>query len=618
MSGIVKQLFAILMLIPWFAGAAELRPIEFLNQFGAAATPPADQPSYRQLTEFMSHARPGGTLKLSFAESFVSIFPTAIRGGDFRPRAPLASPYLYESLWTTDPRQDEYSIYPLMTRAVRASADYCHLSIDLRDDVWFGDGRRVTARDVRFSLETFVNEFFSGAMAELIHHSWGRPVFTERGELGFDVTFTELPPTQCRQGAYYFLSGTPIITPNPAARPGDVVERPYLGSGPYAVAHAERALLRYARDPKYWGRDHERRAHLFNPEVIEVRVFVDPIVERFALLRDDVNLLRETRFTYDAWMKQQTARRPIDFIDQRADDLAGESGAVFMNQKHAHTGDPNFRRALILAWDLETASREFYGGRRHAVASPGGDSALHPRGAPTPEVLALLGRAGASPELADAVGPAEDLTYARLARPVGERARLRLALDWLNRGGYHLARVDGATKLVKNGLPVEITAITRLGSPELRLFLRFQKQLRKLGITLHIREFGDRTALVAALQANQYDLFPSEIGVPRNFNVLNTGWLIPELHSSSADNLAAWGRVRSPLLDVTLDALEKTSPEESGYPAAVDAFLRAFNANAPILPSGEVEVVRSYHRRDLHLWPNRDRDLWTLYFDSAH
>jgi ABC-type transport system substrate-binding protein len=601
-------------LLVWTAHADLPRSVPFLHQFGDQPTPAAGSPEFEALTAFMEKSRRGGTLKLAFNESFVSIFPSAIRGGDFRARAPLASPFLFESLFTTDPRQDEYTIYPLGAKRVTASDDFCRLHVELREEFAFADGTPVRTADVKFSLDKFVDEFFSGAMAELIHHTWGKPVLTPQGDLAFDVEFTELPATGCRQGAYYFLSGTPLVKPNPAARQGDVVEMPYIGTGPYLVEHAERALLRYRRNPNYWANPHEQRQHAFNPDSIEVRVFVDPILERFALLRGETNLLREQRFTYDDWMAASIKDRPITFIDQVSDELTAESGAIHMNQLHVHTADPNFRRALLLAWDLETASREFYGNRRHAIETPGGQSRLHPHGSPSPEVMALLAKAKDTPEYAEAIVPADQLTYARLGRPRGERARLRLALEWLAKSGYRLARVDGKTKLVKDGRPVVITAITKIASPELRLFLLFQRQLKKLGIQLDIREFGDRTALVAALKNNQYDLFPGGISIPRDFTILNSTWLGGELHSKSITQLGGWSRVNSKLMDAVIDDLETRSPGTPEYRTAVDATLRAFNALVPVLPTGEVDTVRTYHHRDLHLWGNRDRDIWTLYF----
>ena len=596
--------------------AESLHSVSMLNQFGAEPTPGVNEPIFKELTEFMEKSRPGGTLKLAYSESFVSIFPTAIRNGDFRARAPLAADFLYETLMTLDPRRDDYSIYPLMVRELKASDDFCHLRVELRPDVRFSDGTPLRTKDVHFSLDTYVNDFFSGAMAELIHRTSGKMVMTDRSDLEFDLEFTELPKTGCRQAAYYFLNGIPLLKRNTQAPPSKEVEMPYLGSGPYLVDQASRSLLRFRRNPEYWARDHEHRRHTFNPAAVEVRVFMDPILERFALLRGEVNLMRDTQFTYDEWMKAQTARRPIVRLDQNSDGLGTEIGAVWMNQRHAHTGNVDFRRALLLVWDVVRANRDFYADRRHALAAPGIAGALYPRGMPSPGALEILGRAKEDPNYPRALGPADRLEYERLNRPTGLRARLRLARGWLEHGGYAYGRVDGHTLLVKDGKPVEITAIVRLGSPELKLFLRFKNELRLLGITLNLREFGDRTALVSALQANQYDLFPSAVSIAREFSIINASYLMMELHSSLAEGLGAWGRVHSKLIDVTLDELDRTKPSDPGYPAAIESFLRAFNANVPILPSGELDPVVTYHHESMRVWKNRDRDLWTLYFEN--
>lgn len=597
------------------AHGGDLRPVDFVDQFGSPATRDAH---FDELDAFMSRAHRGGTLKLSWNEAIPSVYPSVIRDGDFKPRAPNVDQFVYETLLTPDPRFESHTVFPLVAKQVLASADFCQFAVELRDDVRFSDGTPLTTSDVRRSVDAFIHEYFSGALTEFTKRLFGELHLDIQDGTHFTVRFEHLRPELCRQGAYNLLSSVPLVKPNPQPAMKDNIQMPYLGSGPYRVTTAARLQVRMNRNPDYWGNAHPLRAKTMNPDVIETLVVMDQTLERFALLRGDINLFREKAFTLDEWMASHAnGKHPYQRLDQRTDALESDIGAVWMNQRRPDTGDPNFRRAMLLAWDVSIPARDFFAGRRTALTEPGQLSEFRPRGEPSPAVRALLERAGpADPEVIDALKPAGDLNYAKLTVGRDRRERLRLALDYLSRSGYKLTRLRGHTRLTKNGRPVELTAAWLLGSTESRLLIRFQTELAYLGIKLNFRVYPDRSTLVAALQADQYDFHPGSTEIARDFHVLNPNYLLWELHSRNRERLAAWGRVQSKVLDVTLDALEVTAPGTPEYRVVAESFLRAFNANMPVLLSGEVDPVLTYHAKDVRVWPNREMDLRTLYIES--
>ena len=579
--GVLNLILALTLVSGAIAAADDvLTPVGYVDQFGST---PAPDPRFDELTAFMARARRGGVLKLSWNEAIPSVFPSAIRDGDFKPRAPNVDQFIYETLMAADPRFETHTVYPLVAKGVSATADFCRFAVELRDDVTFSDGARLTTADVQRSTDAFFREYFSGAMTELMKSLFGEFHLDVVDPLHFTVRLEKLNPALCRQGAYYFLNGIPLVKENPRPEFKDAIKMPYLGTGPYRATDVSRMLIRLRRRTEYWGEDHPLRAKTFNPEVIETLVVLDQTLERFAILRGDVNLMREKSFTLDAWMAEHAdGKHPYSRLDQRTDAMGSDVGAVWMNQRRPDTGDRNFRRALVLAWDVSRAANEFFAGRRSALSEPGQLSELKPSGRPSPAVRALLNQAGPDdPEVRDALRSSERLEYARLGAPKSRRQRLHLAMEWLEDSGYVLTRVGRTTRLTKNGRPVELTAAWLLGSIESRLLLQFQSELRYLGITLNFRVYPDRTSLVGALQDNIHDLYPSSTEIARDFHVLNSNYLLWELHSRNRDKLGAWGRVNSKVLDVTLAALETSTPGTPEYRVIIDAFLRAFSRERP-------------------------------------
>jgi peptide/nickel transport system substrate-binding protein len=145
-----------------------------------------------------------------------------------------AAQAVYDALFAWDQETDSYG--PFLASGWELNEDRTVLTIDLRDDVVFSDGTKMTSDAVINTLE--LHPFFFG--------DWE---LSPNGEYSLTATSPAPIERQTLQG----ITGIAIFSPN--FEPDELVEAP-VGTGPYLLDEEASTVgveLRFVRNPDYWG-----------------------------------------------------------------------------------------------------------------------------------------------------------------------------------------------------------------------------------------------------------------------------------------------------------------------------------------------------------------------------
>ena len=233
----------------------------------------------------------------------------------------------------------------------------------LRDDVRFHDGRRLTARDVRYSLERLLRFSAAESAAWLYLPILGVQAFQEGSadglegfHIGSDRDFT----LELEEPASFLpvLLATDVVTiiPDGSRLQGSSWRDGLVGTGPFRVADFEPGKrLALERNPHYWRPGYPRA------ERLEFRFGVPP-AEILAGFRAGRYGLAADLFPGDA----ADLRRDPQFARCHHEIPALTSYFAACNVHRGPLSDGDLRRRLFAAIDVERLVRETL----HGVAQP--------------------------------------------------------------------------------------------------------------------------------------------------------------------------------------------------------------------------------------------------------
>jgi microcin C transport system substrate-binding protein len=278
------------------------------------------------------------------------------------------------------------SLYGLVARAVRVSADGLTYRFLLRTEARFHDGSRLTAHDVVFSLNTLKEK--------------GHPVIVQlmRDVVGVEASddatvLVRFAPKRGRD-VPLFVGGLPIFSRAYYANRNfdeTTLEAP-LGSGAYKVGKFEVGrFIEYDRVKDWWGANLPVSVGTNNFDIIRYEFYRDRDVafEGFTgknyLFREEfTSRVWATRYDFPA-IKDGRVKR-----DVLADDTPSGAQGWFMNTRRDKFKDPRVREALINAFDFEWTNKSIMYGSYERVHSVYQNSDLMAKGKPSAEELALL------------------------------------------------------------------------------------------------------------------------------------------------------------------------------------------------------------------------------------
>ena len=210
----------------------------------------------------------GGELAISWLGTFDSMNPYTRKG-----RAGYLSSIFFESM-LTGVADEIGSSYCLLCETLEYPESKDWVIFTLRDDVTFSDGTPLTAEDVLFTYELFLEEGLPSYRAVLGQQVESAEMLDDRR---IRFTFREDSP---KRDVIEAVGGLPIMSKawfeaNDAGLDESRLD-PAIGSGPYVLDRYDiNQRIVYRRDPDYWGADVPLNVGRNNFDTIRVEYFGD-------------------------------------------------------------------------------------------------------------------------------------------------------------------------------------------------------------------------------------------------------------------------------------------------------------------------------------------------------
>ncbi|HVI29649.1 extracellular solute-binding protein [Hansschlegelia sp.] len=462
------------------------------------------------------------------------------------------------------------ALYGLVARSVAASEDGLSYRFRLRPEARFHDGSRLTAADVKWSLETLKQKGHP-LVAQAIRDLQAVEVEAE------DSVVLRLAPSRTRD-LPLTLAALPIFSSKYyAGKPFDAATlEPPLGSGPYRVGRFEQGrFIEFERVADYWANNLPVNVGQNNFEKLRFEFFRDRDVG-FEAFKARAYLFRE-EFTSRTWATGYDFPGVRDGKVRRETlpDLTPSGGqGWFFNLRRKKFQDPRVREALNLAFDFEWMNKNLmYGAYKRTSSVFQGAPEMMAAGKPEGAELALL---------EPFRGKVSDEVFGEpYLPPVSDgsgqdRNLLRQALKLLRDAGY-VSKSGRATNADGETLTIEFLEFDPGLDPHVSAYI---KNLKVIGVESTIR-LVDAAQFQQRVNGFDYDV------VSQRMNMSATpGEGLRQVYSSESANLPGSNNlsgIADPAVDALVEAIVTAKSREDLNVAcrALDRVLRSLRNWVP-------------------------------------
>ena len=532
-----------------------------LSTFGELALPP----DFKHFAYVNPDAPKGGTLALTIKsaggnqnfETFDTLNTYVFKGSG---AAGMDS--TFDSLMTGT-ADEPGSLYGLVARAVRVSADKLTYRFLLRPEARFNDGSKLTAADVAFSLDilktkghpnyrTLLDKLVS-AEAEAEH-----------------IVLVKLAPERSRD-LHLLVASMPIFSAawwKGRDFEASTLDAP-LGSGPYKVARfVQGRNIEFERVKDYWARDLPVNVGQNNFDRLRYEYFRERQVSFEGFKSGAYNFNEEytsriwnTGYDFPALKEGRVKKEVVP------DGKPVSSQGWYFNTRRPAFRDIRVREAIGLLFDFEWTNKNIMFSSYKRLSSHFQNSAMMAQGQPGADELALLEpfRGKVSDEVFGEpfVPPVSDGSGS-------DRNLLRRADELFRAAG---CRREGGKLLTPDGKPFVIEFLE--SSPALQPHTEpFQANLKKLGIEANTR-LVDSAQYQKRLNEFDFDMMMMALGgssTPGDDLRIVFGAKAASI--SGSRNMAG---ISDPVVDALIDriGLAKTRPELTTAALCLDRVLRA-------------------------------------------
>jgi microcin C transport system substrate-binding protein len=552
--------------------------------------------SYPADFERFSYVNPdaprGGEISLWAPGTFDSMNPYSRRG-----RAGRFSHSMYESLLETSgpfgdsaPADVYGEYYGLLAHSVEYPASKDWVIFHMRPEARFSDGTPVTAHDVVFTHNLFLEQGLP-SYAEAVRYR-----VTSAEALDDHTVRFEFRPDISRRSLIDQVGATPVMSRAWFEETGARLDESRLetapGSGPYVLAGYEiNRRITYRRNPDYWGWHLPNNVGRHNFDVIRVEYFADDSAAFEAFKTGEYTFRAEGNSRQWAVGYDFPAVGRGHVIREEIPDGTPPlpTGFVF-NLDRPQLQDRRVREALSLAYNFEWTNQQLQYGLMSQRQSFSQGTRLEAQGEPEGDELALLESLGdlVPPELL--VEPVV-VAHTSSADRLQDRRNLRRASALLEEAGW----VVGADGVRRNDqgqvLRIEMPFASSSSATLESVIETFMQNLQAMGVQARAQKI-DPAQYTARSRDRDYDIVFDQYTA-----FLDTGTgLHQRFGSEAADDVFNPAGLRSPLVDAVIDiSLNAPNPEER------DVALRV------------LDRVLRWERFMIPVWYNPDS--WVAYWD---
>lgn len=501
---------------------------------------PADFPHFNYVN---ADAPKGGEIS-QWAQGTFDSFNMSTRKGTPAALATIG----YESILMAA-ADDAYGAYCYLCTTMEYPQSRDWVIFNLRDDVTFSDGTGMTAEDLKFSFELYLEQGIT-EYREVYSRFIDSVEVMNPYKIKF--TFTEDAP---RRDVVTWVGGTSAFSKawweDTGARLDESTDAPFMGTGPYLLDTVDigRQLV-YRKDSNWWGADHPASIGRNNFETIRVEYFADSAAafEGFksgAYTFRSENSSKQWATGYDfpavdnGWVK----------VEELPNGAIGSAQSFVFNLDNPTWQDPWVRDAVALMFNFEWSNESLFYGLYARVNSFWQNSDLEAKGTPTEGELAIL-----QPLVEEGLFDASILTdEVRMAaasstsqRPL-DRGNLRRASALLDEAGW-LAGDDGVRR--KDGQTLD--AVFLQYSPQFdRIVNPMVENLKRLGVNASL-ERVDTSQYIERRRSGDFDLVNHTLTQGFEPGQQLRQWFGSETADDSSRNIM---RLRSEGVDRMIDAV---------------------------------------------------------------
>ena len=462
-----KQLLALGMMLTLIL-PVQAQPVHAIAMHGT----PKYGADFKNFDYVNPNAPKGGVLRQATFGSFDTFNPFVIKGN-----AAAGTGLVFETLMSSS-MDEAFTEYGLVADSIEVPDNRAWVAFHINPKARFSNGTPITADDVVFTFEMLKQHgvpqyrYYYGDVQKVEATAPDRVLFTFKSADNRELPLIlgQMPVLSKADWQGKDFSATTLTMP--------------LGSGPYKLKSFElNRFLVYERDPNYWGKDLPVNRGLYNFDEIRFDVYRDTsvAVEAFKAGAYDLRQENEAKrwavsYDFPAFYEGRVKKR--EFSHQLP---SGMQGFVF-NTRRAIFKDKRVREALQYVLDFNWLNRHLFYGSYHRTNSYFDNSYLAAKGLPSEQERALL-----EPYAAQI----DKRVFSQEIKPIemqssNPRPELLKALDLLAQAGWH---VKNGVLQNSAGEPFEFEILLDSSGAAAweRIALSFVRNLKKIGITAHIR-----------------------------------------------------------------------------------------------------------------------------------
>ncbi len=408
---------------------------------------------------------------------------------------------MYESI-LTGTLDDPYGAYCYLCTTLEYPDSKDWVIFNLRDNVTFSDGRPMTADDIAFTFNLFMEQGLPEYVTVVSS-------FVSEVEVldTYRIRFIFAPDAP-RRDVISFAGGTQAFSQSwfeeTGARIDESTNTPFLGTGPYVLdSYNTNQQIIYARNPDFWGAENPFNIGQNNFDSIRIEYFADSAAA-FEAFKAGAYTFRNENSSKDWATGYDFPAIDNGWVikEEIPDGSMGSAQAFVFNLRDAKWQDPLVREAVRLMFNFEWSNETLFYGMYAQVESFWQNSDLQAHGVPSEGELELL-----QPLVAEGLLPASILTDEAVLpstsspdRPT-DRANLRRASALLDEAGW-VTGEDGIRR--KNGQVLSLEFL--MVSPAFdRIVNPYIENLRRLGVQARLDRV-DYAQYIDRRRTGDYDL----------------------------------------------------------------------------------------------------------------
>lgn len=511
--------------------------------------------------------------------------------------------FLFDSLMSSS--LDEPAVmYPLLAEKVTFDPERTQYVIfHLNPKARFSNGSAVTAKDVKFSFDTYQTKANLGLQMYLADLDKTEILSKYAVKMRFKSdNNAEMP---------LILAQLPIYSQQDWQNKDftRVTLHPILGSGPYLIDRIDAGRsISYKRNPNYWAKDLPVNKGRYNFDRLKYVYYrsLDIAFEGFKSGQYSVH----EEFTARKWVTEYNfpamkTGMVMKYKFQHHNPIATQS--FVFNMRRTPFQDIQFRQAVTYAYDFEWQNKALFYGQYQRLQSYFSNSELEAKGIPSRAELAVLKPYLSQLNPIQRQGVLKNWQYPISDASGFNRRNLLIARQQLIKAGYTF---QNGRLLDTKGKPIRIEFLIHQDGLQ-RTLMPFIRNMKRLGIDVVIRQV-DTPQYIERMRTHDFDMTVS--AMPQSLTPGNEQTQFWGSQSADQAGNYNYSGIKNPVIDQVIQQVIRAPNREQLVlkTRVLDRLLRAGYYQIPTYGKGEnwFAYWNMYHQPKIQPKLSSGMDYW--------